>query len=301
MRIVSLLPSATEIVCALGLRDALVGITHECDYPPEVTTLPRVTRSLVSEQRNPGESRAAAIHRHVMASLHEGSSLYEIDIAALERLAPDLIVTQQLCEVCAVSSELVAHATRRMRDDPRVVSLEPTSLEDLFENIHAIAALTGRTDTAHAVIGNLRSRVDALREKTQPLPKRRTAVLEWTDPLMGSGHWTPSLVELAGGTPVASFPNAYSQVITFEALERADPEIIIVVPCGMNVEQATAALDELDRSEPRWNPFVRSRRVVVMDGHQYANRPGPRLVDTAELFAAAIHPELFADRSASGR
>ncbi len=290
MRIVSLLPSATEIVCALGLRDSLVGITHECDYPASVASLPRVTRSLVSDERSAGESRAAAIHRHVMTSIHAGASLYDVDIEVLERLAPDLIVTQQLCEVCAVSSELVAHATRRMRDDPRILSLEPTSLEDVYENIRAVASATGSDAKAERVVADLRTRADALAAKTRALPKRRTAVLEWTDPLMGSGHWTPSLVELAGGTAVASFPNAYSEVISWEALEDADPDVVIIVPCGMNVAETKAAVDELERTEPRWKPFAASRHVVLMDGHQFANRPGPRLIDTAELFAAAIHP-----------
>jgi iron complex transport system substrate-binding protein len=292
VRIVSLLPSATEIVCALGLRESLVGVTHECDYPADVEGLPRVTRSLVGQEREPGESRAAAIHRHVMASLHEGSSLYDVDVEALERLAPDLIVTQQLCEVCAVSSELVAHATRRMRDDPRVLSLEPTSLDDLYDNIQAVADATATQERADRVVGDLRARADALAARTRSLPKRRTAVLEWTEPLMGSGHWTPSLVELAGGTAVASFPNAYSEVISWETLEAADPEVIIVVPCGMNVAQTQAAVAELEHTEPRWKLFAASRHVVLMDGHQFANRPGPRLIDTAELFAAAIHPEL---------
>jgi iron complex transport system substrate-binding protein len=227
-----------------------------------------------------------------MASLHEGSSLYDVDTEALERLAPDLIVTQQLCEVCAVSAELVTHATRRMHDDPRILSLEPTSLGDVYDNIRAVASATGTEAQADRVVSNLQARADALANKTRPLPKRRTAVLEWTDPLMGSGHWTPSLVELAGGTAVASFPNAYSEVISWETLEESDPHVVIVVPCGMNVAEAQAAVDELERSEPRWKPFAASRDVVLMDGHQFANRPGPRLIDTAELFASAIHPEL---------
>jgi iron complex transport system substrate-binding protein len=176
-----------------------------------------------------------------------------------------------------------------MRDDPRVLSLEPASLEDVYDTIRAVASATGTQPDGERVVTALRARADALAAKTQQLPKRRTAVLEWTDPLMGSGHWTPSLVELAGGTAVASFPRAYSEVITWETLEEADPEIVIVVPCGMNVAQTQAAVDELERSEPRWKPFARSRRVVLMDGHQFANRPGPRLIDTAELFAAAIH------------
>jgi iron complex transport system substrate-binding protein len=292
MRIVSLLPSATEIVCALGLRDALVGITHECDYPPNVEGIPRITKSLVSKEREAGESHAAAIHRHVMASLHAGSSLYDIDADALERLAPDLIVTQQLCTVCAVSSELVAQATRRMHADPRVLSLEPTSLDDVYENIRAVADATRTQAQADRVVSELQERAGALQQRTRDLPKPRTAVLEWTDPLMGSGHWTPSLVELAGGMPVASFPNAYSEVISWETLAGADPEVVIVIPCGMSVRETEAALDELERTEPRWEPFAASRRVVAMDGNQFANRPGPRLIDTAELFAEAIHPEL---------
>jgi iron complex transport system substrate-binding protein len=179
-----------------------------------------------------------------------------------------------------------------MNSDPRVLSLEPASLDDVYANIRAVAEATGTQDRAERVVGDLRARADALAARTRPLPKPRTAVLEWTDPLMGSGHWTPSLIELAGGTAVASFPNAYSEVITWEALERADPQVVIVVPCGMSVSEAQAAVEELDGTEPRWAPFAASRSVVLMDGHQFANRPGPRLIDTAELFAAAIHPEL---------
>lgn len=292
MRIVSLLPSATEIVCALGLADDLVGVTHECDYPPEIAGVPRVTRSRVSAEREPGESRSAAIHRHVVAALHAGASLYDVDADALERLRPELIVTQQLCAVCAVSAEQVSHATRRMTTDPRVLSLEPASLDDVYATIRDVGAATGREREAAAVVDALDERVDALAARTGPLPKSRTAVLEWTDPLMGAGHWTPGLVEIAGGTPVVGFPQAYSQVISWDDLEAADPEVVIVVPCGMSLPETEAALAELRRSEPRWEGFARGRRIVPIDGNQYANRPGPRLVETAELFAAAIHPEL---------
>lgn len=300
MRIVSLLPSATEIVCALGLRDALVGVTHDCDFPADVRSVPRVTRLLLAGGRAPGESRSAAIDRHVKETLHAGGSLYHVDAVAIERLEPDLIVTQQSCSVCFVAPETVACATERMRGHPNVVYLEPRTLEDVYANILAVAEAAGVARRGEDLVTTLRVRAAALAERTNALPKRRTAVLIWTDPLMGSGQWTPELVELAGGLPVVAFPGADARAISWEQLQSADPHAVIIALPGMHLNAAAAALDELRRANTRWETFAAQRRVALLDGHWYANRPSPRLIESAERFAAAIHPRLAAGHDLEG-
>ena len=232
MRIVSLLPSATEILFGIGAGGDVVGVTHECDFPDAALALPRLTSSAL-----PGASNSAEIDRHVRASLHSGSSLYHLDSALLERLAPDLIVTQELCKVCAVSYEIVDRAAKRLTSDPRVVSLEPSSLDDVLANIEFVGELTGRVSGARALVEALSLRIEALRA-AEATRRPRTLVLEWTDPPMGPGHWTPGLIELAGGTAILSNPGANSQRLEWETIVQADPDAIIVAPCGFDVSRA---------------------------------------------------------------
>ncbi|MDB5095329.1 MAG: cobalamin-binding protein [Candidatus Eremiobacteraeota bacterium] len=286
MRIVSLLPSATEIVYALGAGDQLVGVTHECDFPLEARSLPVLTSSLL-----PAELDAAGIDRHVRASVHAGSSLYGLDDAKLASLEPDLIITQELCAVCAVSYEIVDRAAKRLRGDPRVVSLEPSSLEDVFSTIAFVGDLVGAREGAVEAIAGLRVRVDALAARVRPAPPPRVLVLEWTDPPMSGGHWTPGLVELAGGEPILADPGANSRVLDWDAIAAADPDVVIVAPCGYDLATSVGAVASLPPAAA--GAFaalraVRGGRAFVVDGNAYVNRPGPRLVDTAELFAAAI-------------
>ncbi|MBV8074474.1 MAG: cobalamin-binding protein [Candidatus Eremiobacteraeota bacterium] len=285
MRIVSLLPSATEICCALGLDEQLVGVTHECDYPPEIRGKPQLTRSML-----PVALDAAAVDRHVRAQLHAGSSLYALDAELLERLQPDLIITQELCPVCAVSYEIVAAAAKRLRGDPRIVSLEPSSLEDVFGTIAAVAELAGVPERAGPLLDLLRARVAALARRTRGLARPRTLVLEWTDPPMSGGGWTAELVELAGGAPMLADPGASSRVLAWDAIARADPDVVLVAPCGYDLAAARRAIAAI-ASEPEWAGLraVRERRAWAVDGNAYLNRPGPRLVETAEIFAHAIH------------
>jgi iron complex transport system substrate-binding protein len=285
VRVVSLLPSATEIVYGIGAGDQLVGVTHECDFPPEARALPALTSSLL-----PAELDAAGIDRHVRASVHAGSSLYGLDNVKLAALEPDLIITQELCAVCAVSYEIVDRAAKRLRGDPRVVSLEPSSLEDVFATIGFVGELVGAPAGADALLASLRARVAALRARAVDAPAR-VLVLEWTDPPMSGGHWTPGLVELAGGLPVLSDPGTNSRVLTWEAIAAADPDVAIVAPCGYDLRAAQTALAALPPAAAaafRTLRAVRSGRAYVIDGNAFVNRPGPRLVDTAELFAAAI-------------
>jgi iron complex transport system substrate-binding protein len=285
MRIVSLLPSATEIVYALGLGDRLVGVTHECDFPDEAKTKPHLTASAL-----PFSAKSSEIDRHVRASLHQGSSLYSLDSELLERLAPDLIITQELCEVCAVSYEIVARAARRLQGDPRLISLEPSSLEDVYANIATVAELAGVPERAAGVIDPLRMRIAALQAEVRGRARPRTLVLEWTDPPMSGGHWTPGLVEIAGGEPILANPGANSTVLAWDAIVAADPDAIIVAPCGFDLARTHEAITDL-AAIPQWNALraVRSGHVTAIDGNAYVNRPGPRLVDTAELFANALH------------
>jgi iron complex transport system substrate-binding protein len=284
-RIVSLLPSATEIVYALGLGERLVGVTHECDYPPAARAKPQLTASSL-----PSAERPAEIDRHVRASLHSGSSLYSLDSALLERLAPDLIVTQELCEVCAVSYEIVARAAKRLRGDPRLVSLEPSSLEDVYANVATLGELTGTQSAAAGVVAALRARVARLAAHVAGRPRPRVLVLEWTDPPMSGGHWTPELVELAGGAALLANPGANSQVIAWEAITAADPDVVLAAPCGFSLEAALRAVAELE-DVPAWRGLraYREGRIYAIDGNAYVNRPGPRLVDSAEIFATALH------------
>jgi iron complex transport system substrate-binding protein len=289
-RIVSLLPSATEIVYALGLGDRLVGVTHECDFPPDARGKPVLTASAL-----PAASNSAEIDRHVRRHLHQGSSIYTLDAELLEELAPDLILTQELCAVCAVSYEIVARAARRLRGDPRIVSLEPSSLDDVYENIETVGALTGTTQKAAIVVGKLRARAETLRAHVTGSAHPRTLVLEWTDPPMSGGHWTPGLVELAGGEPILANPGANSQVLDWGAIAETNPDVILVAPCGFDLAKSIAAVDELDVVNATWRSLraVRERRMHVIDGNAYVNRPGPRLLDTAEIFASAIHGERY--------
>jgi iron complex transport system substrate-binding protein len=280
MRIVSLLPSATEILFAIGGGDDVVGVTHECDFPEAAKALPHLTSSAL-----PHAGSAAEIDRHVRKSLHAGSSLYHLNSELLERLAPDLIVTQELCAVCAVSYSIVNRAARRLTSDPRIISLEPFSLEDVYANIETLGALTGREEGARALIPSLKTRIDALKARVAP-SQQRVLVLEWTEPPMSGGHWAPQLVEIAGGIPVLGNPGGNSQVLSWEQIAQEDPDVIIVAPCGFDLEKTQEAVKGL-LALNEWNALraVRSGNVALVDGNAYLNRPGPRLVDTTEIFA----------------
>ena len=247
MRIVSLLPSATEILFAIGAGDDVVGVTHECDFPPQARERVVLTSSLLPSEA----ADAAAIDRHVRASVHGGSSLYALDAERLAQLEPDLIVTQELCAVCAVSYEIVEQAAKRLRGDPRVVSLEPASLKDVYATIVFLGAVTGRERGAAAVVEGLRARETVLREGPRATAPR-ALILEWTDPPMSGGHWTPGLVELAGAIPLLAHPGANSQTLAWDAIAQADPGVIVVVPCGFDLPRARRAVDEL-AGNATWN------------------------------------------------
>jgi iron complex transport system substrate-binding protein len=274
MRIVSLLPSATEILFAIGAGGDVVGVTHECDFPPDARALPHLTSSAL-----PQAARAADIDRHVRNFLHGGSSIYHLNADLLERLQPDLIVTQELCEVCAVSYSIVDRAARRLQSDPRIISLEPSSLDDVFANIVTLGELTGRVAEAQQLVSSLRARVNRVSARGTAASKN-VLVLEWTDPPMSAGHWTPGLVALAGGIPVLGNPGQNSRVLGWDEIDAAAADLVIVAPCGFDLERTRAAVAEV--------PQLQSYNLRLVDGNAYVNRPGPRLVDTVEIFADLI-------------
>ncbi len=281
MKIVSLLPSATEILFGIGAGSEVVGVTHECDFPTEALALPKLTAAAGPPMQAPQE-----IDRHVRAAMHAGSSLYHLDAQLLDRLEPDLIVTQELCPVCAVSYEIVTAAAKRLRCDPRVVSLEPRSLDDVFGNIELLGGITGRAKGASQLIAGLTSRVEALQRRKGSRAGARTLVLEWTDPPMSAGHWIPGLIELAGGTPILAHPGANSQRIGWNEIAAADPDAIVIAPCGLDLAATRRALALLD-SVAEWRSLraLQRGRILPMDGNAYMSRPGPRLVDSAEIVA----------------
>jgi iron complex transport system substrate-binding protein len=279
MRIVSLLPSATEIVCALGLQDSLVAITHECDYPPVVAGKPVLTASAVT-----AGTTSADIDRHIRRLVHDGSSVYRLDADRLASLRPDLILTQELCDVCAVSYPIVQQAARRLEGPVHLVSLEPQCLGDVFENIRLVGELTGCQAIASTIVGRLAARAGALEARVAERPRRPVLCLEWTDPPFHSGHWTPELVTLAGGRDVLGVSGRPASAVTWERIAAADAEIVVVMACGLSLERGLeAALAIRSRLD--------GRELWVVDGNAYFSRPGPRLVDSAEIMAGILHPE----------
>ena len=293
MRIVSLLPSATEIICALGLEDALVGVTHECDYPPSVRRLPKVTNTLI-----PHDASSGTIDALVRDRLATGNALYTLDLPVLERLRPDLLVTQALCDVCAVAEVEVQAAACSLPGQPRVVNLEPETLEEVFESIAMVGEAVGREAQARDVIGTLRARVRAVADRVEGSGERpRVVVLEWLDPLFTCGHWTPELVSMAGGTEVVARGGERSRTMTLDELLAAAPDVLVVACCGFDVERTLLDMPAF-MALPGVSglPAVRTGRVHVIDGNAYLSRPGPRLVDSLEILAeffTSSRPHVF--------
>jgi len=297
MRIVSLLPSATEIVCAIGLADELVGVTHECDFPPEVAGTPIMTRSV----HDLATTSSREINRLVTASVHGGSSLYELDEAALAAAEPDLILTQELCRVCAVSYREVNDVARAIDADITVVSLEPTSIEGILNTIATVGAMTEAEDAAVDLVQTLRERLSVIEAKVQSRRDAggrspRVVALEWLDPPFASGHWVPEQVRRAGGWELLGADADRSTETTWRAVTDVDPEMLLLMPCGFHLAETQAewartphppGLDELTA--------VRRGQVFALDGSAYFSRPGPRVIAGIELLAEIFDPEAFVD------
>ena len=281
MRIVSLLPSATENVSALRLADDLVAVTHECDYPDTVRAKPVLTRSVLS-----GDSSSHEIDRHIRRLVHRGSSIYALDAGLLEALHPDLILTQELCEVCAVSYPIVERAARRLGSSPQLVSLEPESLDDVFQNILFVGGLTGRQDAARAVCDSLRLRIASVDKRVADRPRRKVVSLEWVDPPYNCGHWTPELVTLAGGDELLGVARQPAHPIEWQRVIDAQPEVVVVMACGFSLDRS---LREVESTRRQFDAL--GAQTWVVDGNAYFSRPGPRLVDSVEIMAGILHPD----------
>lgn len=296
-RIVSLLPSATEIVCALGLEESLVGVTHECDFPPSVAGKPKLTASRISHER----MTSREIDHAVRSQLDGHGSIYSLDESALAELRPDLIVTQELCEVCAVSYGAVRKASRLLEGDVRVVSLEPRDIRDVFDTVRTVGELTGRMAEAEALIERLEARLDALAVALAGVEARpRTLIVEWLEPLFAPGHWVPEQLAFAGGEASFGCAGGESRTTTFEEVRDYAPEVVVLAPCGYYKEDVLRAL-ETARLPRGWTelPAVRASEVWAVDAAAYFSRPGPRLVDGAEILARILHPEVFGAPSES--
>ena len=294
-RIVSLLPSATEIVCALGAGDRLVGVSHECDFPAEVAGLPALTAPRI----DPGRP-SAAIHRDVGEILKQALSVFEIDAAALAAARPDLVLTQTLCEACAVSMDQVRGALGEAMDgDVALISLEPASVEDVWSDILAVGRALDRDGQAEALVEGLQDRLVTLSRAVKTQERPRVACIEWFDPPMIAGNWVPELVTIAGGEPLLAEPGAHSDWLDWDDLLAADPDVIVLMPCGFDMARCRAELPVL-AERPGWQDIaaVRAGRVYVTDGNACFNRPGPRLADSAEVLAEILHPGVATTRHA---
>ena len=296
MRIVSLRPSATEIVFALGLGDELVGRSHECDYPPEALAVPAVTRAAAPL----ADPSSGEIHRRVQERLHGGSSLYELDEAALEDARPDLILTQELCEVCAVSYRQVTAAVRRLESEATILSLEPTSIEGIFNTITTVGAMTEAEDEAVGLVELLRDRLGRLENRVlerrlEGLRPRRVVCLEWIDPPFASGLWVPEQVRRAGGWDLLGREGELAAETTWQAVGEVDPELIFLMPCGSDARRARDAWDRADLpAAAAALRAVNDAQVVAVDGNAYFSRPGPRVIEGIALLAGLLDPEGFA-------
>jgi iron complex transport system substrate-binding protein len=284
VRIVSLVPHATELLFALGLGPEMVAVTHECDHPPEALRLRRVTRDVL-----PVGLGAAEIDAAVRARTLEGEAIYELDRDALAALEPDLIVTQALCPVCAVSYEEVAALASELPSRPRVIALDPKTLDQTLADVGTLAHATGRSAAGMELVRLATARIEAVRLALRGAARPRVAAIEWLEPVFVAGHWTPQLIELAGGEDVLGAAGAHSETVSWEAVAAAEPEIVVVMPCGYDARRAHAEAvtyaGEL--------ASVGARLIVAVNASAYYSRPGPRLLDGLELLAHIVHPEIF--------
>jgi iron complex transport system substrate-binding protein len=292
MRIVSLVPAATELLFALDLGDDVVGVTHECDYPEDVLDLPKVTRD-----RLPGDLTAAEIDAAVKQRTLAGDSIYELDAEALHTLEPDLIVTQALCAVCAVSYEDVRAIAEEIDTQPMVISLDPHTVGEVLGDARTLAQATDAKDAAAELISQAAGRIDRIRVATRNVRRPRVVALEWLDPPFAAGHWTPQLIGFAGGEDVLGFAGEESEERTWAEVAAVQPDVVLVMPCGYDAEiahrEAEMHVDQLRR--------LGAGEIVAVDAGAYFSRPGPRIVDGLELLAHILHPELFPDPPAGAR
>jgi iron complex transport system substrate-binding protein len=290
MKIISLLPAATEIVYLLGLQKSLVGISFDSDFPASIVGLPKVSSTVI-----PPDLSSKAIDRLVRKSKHQGQSIFHIDEKLLTELQPDIILTQELCPVCAPSFSNVQKAARILHADTMIISLEPHSISDVFMNMRTVAEYTGSREKAERIIGLLQKRLDTVQSKVSSIKIKPTvAVIEWFDPIMIAAHWVPEMVELAGGDNLFAKPGEKSREIEWEKIVTADPEVIILAPCGFSIERAEKEINLFTKRKGFKNVrALKSKNIYYVDGNAYMTRPGPRIIDGVEILTEILHPEVF--------
>ncbi len=291
MRVVSLLPSATEMVHFAGAGDTLVGVTHECDYPPGVDKLPHLTSSFIDQENMSSAEIDAAVGQH----LTDDDSIYGLDVDLLEELAPDLIVTQGLCEVCSVSLNLVERVAEGLSIQPQIFSTDPTSLREVLEDTVAVGELIGRGEETRRKVASLEEKLAQIEATVSGLDRTSVGCIEWLDPPFSAGHWVPEMVRLAGGEELFADPGERSMRLTWERIFDADPDVIVMMPCGFDAARALQEAQHLPELNG-WEGLsaVRNGRVWAVDANSYFSRPAPRLVDGVEILARILHPEAFA-------
>ncbi|TML36712.1 MAG: cobalamin-binding protein [Actinobacteria bacterium] len=282
MQVASLVPSATETLFALGLGDSVVAVTHECDYPPEAAELPHLTRSVI-----PDGLSAAEIDREVRERTGRGEAIYELDREVLARLSPDLVVTQAVCEVCAVSYDDVRAVAEELEPPPRVISLDPSTLGEVIAGVRDLAEAAGSPEAGERLATEAADRIDAVGRAVAGARRPRVAALEWLDPAYAGGHWVPQMIDLAGGDDALGLPGEKSRVVSWEEVEAGQPELVVVMPCGYDAPRA----HEEARSYASRLAALGADRIAAVDAAAYFSRPGPRLVDGLELLAHLLHPD----------
>ncbi|MDJ0682293.1 MAG: cobalamin-binding protein [Xenococcaceae cyanobacterium MO_167.B52] len=289
LKIVSLLPSATEIIDCLGLSNALVGRSHECDYPSSIQDLPVCTAARLNS-----DNKSSQIDKDVQTLLQEAISIYQIKIDVIEQLQPTHIITQDQCDVCAVNFGEVEKAIAELtKSNPQIISLQPNLLKEVWQDIKRVAETLGVE--SETVLNKLQDRINAIILKVKDINQKPTVVaLEWTEPLMGGGNWIPELIEIAGGKPLLGVKGEHSPYLSWENLTEADPDVIVIMPCGFDLER-TEQESKVLMENPNWSNLkaVKNGKVFIVDGNAYFNRPSQRLVDSVEILAEILHPELF--------
>ncbi len=290
-RILSLIPSSTEIVCALGFENQLIGRSHECDFPSSVQKLSSCTAPKFKV-----EGTSAEIDQRVKSILKNALSVYQIDEKKLQQMQPDIIITQAQCEVCAVSLKDVENAVCEwVESRPQIVSLEPNQLSDIWKDFINIAEALGVKEQGHELVSQLKQRMNKIAQKTINFPQKPTVVcIEWIEPLMSAGNWMPELIEMGGGINLFGVAGEHSPLMSWEQLLEANPDVILVMPCGFNLSRSKAEMSSLSK-KPEWSQLnsVQNQQVYLTDGNQYFNRPGPRLVESLEIIAEILHPAHF--------
>ena len=291
-KIVTLIPSATEIVAFLGKKDLIVGRSHECDYPKDLSKIIKLTSPKINVEGKSGE-----IHKQINEILENSLSVYKVDIKELKKLEPDIVVTQAHCEVCAVSlSEVEKIVTKHLNEKTKIISLQPNTLSEVFDDIRKVAkGLNLDQKTSENLIKPLEQRVKNIQIKSLKQKKRTVACIEWIEPLMAAGNWIPEMVKISGGEDIFGKSGKDSHWIRFDEIKSYDPEIIIFLPCGYNIEKTKDEVENLLIKENKWSNLkaFKDKEFFVVDGNQFFNRPGPRLVESLEIFAEIIHPNLF--------